>query len=107
VVVGLLVASFAVATPLLGFACQLATPPQLRGLASSLYTFAAQLLGYAIGPLLIALMTEYVFRNPLMVGYSIQIVCATASVLFGLLAVTVWKPYRALIAAAAVGDPIE
>jgi MFS family permease len=101
----LLVFSFAVATPLLGFACQLATPPQMRGLASSLYTFSAQLLGYAIGPLLIALTTDYVFKNPLMVGHSIQIVCAAASALFGLLAVTTWKPYRAFVAAVAVGDP--
>jgi MFS family permease len=106
VIVGLLVFSFAVATPLLGFACQLATPPQMRGLASSLYTFSAQLLGYAIGPLLIALTTDYVFRNPLMVGHSIQIVCTAASVLFGLLAVTTWKSYRALIAAAEVRDAI-
>ncbi len=82
---------------LLVYTLQSATPSRARGFASSMYTFSAQFLGYAVGPTLIALLTDKVFGDPKMVGYSIQIVTSVASVMMGLLCFTILRPYRLLM----------
>jgi MFS family permease len=99
ILVGLLTFFTTICTPLLGFACQQATPSQVRGFASSLYTFSAMVVGYAIGPLLVAGLTDRVFRDPQMVGHSIQVVCTVASCLTGLFLLRTWRPFRDIMAA--------
>jgi MFS family permease len=82
---------------LMAFTLQSATPSRIRGVAASFYTFSAQLIGYAIGPTLTALITDKVFGDPAMVGHSLQIVTSTASFVACLMFFTILRPYRHLI----------
>lgn len=82
---------------LMAFTLQNATPSRIRGVAASFYTFSAQLIGYAIGPTLTALLTDRFFGDPVMVGHSLQIVTATASLIAGVMFFTILSPYRRLI----------
>jgi MFS family permease len=70
------------------------TPNQMRGQAIAVYIFFAALIGMTCGPTVIALITDYVFRDPLAVRYSIAIF----TVIFALLASAIFvlglKPYR-------------
>lgn len=69
-------------------------PTQLRGQMSAVYMFVLNIVGMALGPTLVALMTDYVFMDELAVGKSLSVMCgsavAIAIVLFGL----GLKPYR-------------
>jgi MFS family permease len=56
-------------------ALQAVSPNQLRGQLTSIYYFIANILGVASGPTVIALLTDYVYRDELAVGRSL----ATAS----------------------------
>jgi MFS family permease len=57
------------------------TPSRMRGQASALYLFAVNLIGLGIGPTAVAFITDFVFRNDNMVGYSLLIVTITAHIL--------------------------
>ena len=46
-------------------------PNQMRGQASAVYLFIVNLLGLALGPYLLAIFTDYVFRDEMMVNYSL------------------------------------
>jgi MFS family permease len=80
---------------------QLATPARLRGLAGSCYTFSAQVFGYALGPTLVALLTDRFFHNPEMVGFSLQIVTCCAAFIAGTLLFTVLPYHRRMLAESA------
>jgi len=45
-------------------ALQLASPGELRGRMTALFLLTTQLIGMAIGPTLVAVFTQYVFRDP-------------------------------------------
>jgi MFS family permease len=79
-------------------ALQLVAPSRMRGAVGALYSFVAQLIGFGAGPTLIALLTDHVFHDPKMVGYSIAIVCTIASVLAACLLFTALPHYRRLLA---------
>jgi MFS family permease len=51
-------------------------PANMRGVAISLYALAVILLGGGLGPLAVALITQYGFKDPAMVGWSLLIVSA-------------------------------
>lgn len=72
---------------LLSAGTTMASPPRMRGIVASLYSFAAQIVGYMIGPVLVALLTDRYFADPLMVGYSLQIVMTAGAVV---LAICMW-----------------
>lgn len=55
-------------------ALQLITPPRLRGQAAALFMLVGNTLGLGLTPLLVALITDYVFADPQMVGRSLQVV---------------------------------
>ncbi len=61
---------------LIAAALQAVTPNQLRGQTAALFGFCANILGVASGPTVIALLTDYVYRDEQAVGLSL----ATASV---------------------------
>ena len=46
-------------------------PNRMRGRASAVYLFIVNLLGLALGPYLLAVLTDYVFRDEMMVNYSL------------------------------------
>ena len=65
---------FAAALALSPVALQIVIPNRMRGQVFALYLLIISLLGYAIGPLLVALITDYVFKDELLVGSSISLV---------------------------------
>lgn len=74
-------------------ALQIITPNQMRGQVRALYQFVFNIIGYALGPLFVALFTDYVFGAEASLRYSMS----TAAVIVGPLAVLItWyglKPY--------------
>jgi len=51
-------------------AIQLATPGTLRGRMTALFLLTSQLIGLSVGPTLVAVFTEFVFKDQAMVGTS-------------------------------------
>lgn len=74
------VASYLVTLPMSMFtsALQSVTPNQMRGFVAGLYVFAVSGLGFALGPTGVAVVSDYVFRDPLSVGRSLAVVCCLA-----------------------------
>lgn len=59
-------------------AIQELVPPRMRGQASAVYLFAANLIGLGLGPTAIALCTDYLFRSEDFVHYSLVTVGVAA-----------------------------
>ena len=82
-------------------ALQIVTPNQMRGQIRALFQLVFNLVGYAIGPLFVALFTDHVFHADSAIRYSL----ATAAAITGPIAVglTWWgmKPYARSVARAA------
>jgi MFS family permease len=77
------------------------TPNQMRGQMRALFQLVFNLVGYAIGPLFVALFTDYVFHAESAIRYSLT----TAAAITGPIAVLItwWgmKPYARSVARAA------
>ncbi len=71
--VGLGIAIFFLAFPqgLPAAALQVMTPNPLRAQMSALYFFIGSLIASGIGPMLPAMLTDYVFKEPVMLRYSV------------------------------------
>ena len=61
-------------------AVQLIFPNQVRGFGSGVVLFIVTLTGLTFGSLLPGLFNDYLFRNEMMVGYSVALTVAVASV---------------------------
>jgi hypothetical protein len=61
-------------------ALMIVTPNQMRAQASALYYFVINLLGLTAGPTGIALFTDYVFKDDLLIRYSVGSVAVLAGV---------------------------
>ncbi|WP_334162535.1 spinster family MFS transporter [Phenylobacterium sp.] len=72
-------------------ALQAVAPNQLRGQLVALYYFIANILGVASGPTVVALLTDYVYRDEMAVGLSL----ATASAVITPIVVTILALGRA------------
>lgn len=73
----------------------LITPPAMRGQVTALYLLISNLVGLSLGPLLVALGTDYLFANDLAVGRSLALLPAiTAPVALAAL-VMLRRPYAA------------
>ena len=90
-------ASFPLATS--AAAMQIASPPDMRALISALFLFCNSIFGLAVGGTMIALVTDYVFRNDAMVGASVSIVGGAAAIGAALLLRGGLKPFAALATA--------
>jgi len=64
------------------------TPNDIRGQTMALYLLTISLLGLSVGPTAVALLTDYVFRDPVMIDWSISSV-VLASSLFS--AIMLWR----------------
>ncbi len=60
-------------------ALQIVTPNPLRAQMTAIYFFIGNLIGNGLGPMIPALLTDYVFADPLKLRYSIAIVAAIAA----------------------------
>ena len=98
-------ASFPLATS--ATAMQIASPPRMRAQVSALFLLVNNLIGLAIGVTLIALITDNVFGNDDMVGYSVAVVCGTAAIAAALLLKSGLAPYQSLAAAQAKTETSE
>jgi hypothetical protein len=84
----------------LNAALQVITPNQMRGQITALFLFVFNVIGFALGPLMVALFTDYVFKAESQIGYSIVL---TALILGPLGTFIIWlgmKPYGRSVAAA-------
>jgi len=91
--------TFLLASPvgLTAAAVQLVTPNRMRAQVTAIYFLVVALIGSGIGPLTVALCTDYIFHDDLAVGKSISLVCA---VLMPIGVVSLWlglkKPNRGI-----------
>jgi MFS family permease len=85
--------------PCAGTAIQLIVPNRARAQVTAIYITIITLVGMAAGPMIIGLMTDYVFRNPADIRYSLAIVVAVAVPVMCTLLALAFKPYRELRAA--------
>ena len=91
--------SFLIAFPqgLPAAALQVISPNRLRAQMTALYFLVGNMIALGIGPILVALFTDVVFEDPMMLRYSMSIVCA---IVFPLGVGAVYmslKPYRASV----------
>lgn len=81
-------------------AIQECVPNQLRGQASAVYYLVISIVGLTLGPLSVALLTDYVFGDTGRTGMAIAIVAGVVAPLAGLLGVSARAPFLALVGAA-------
>ena len=75
-------------------ALQTVTPNQMRAQATAMFLFIFNLVGFSLGPLTIALFTDYVFGSEDMLRYSLSINYAILSPFACFVFWYVLKPYR-------------
>jgi len=71
------------------------TPNQMRAQASAIYLFLTNLIGLGLGPTAVALFTDYVFGDPMMIRYSLIAVVVVFNPIAAVLLRMSYKPYRA------------
>ena len=79
---------------------QQTAPARLRGQMAALLLMSQSLIGLVFGPLSVALLTDYVFKNPAAVGWSMCIVCCLTGPLGVILSVRGLPAYRRALAEA-------
>ena len=79
-----------------GAAIQLLVPNRARGQVTAIYITVTTLVGLTIGPALIGMMTDYVFREPAEIRYSLAIVVGVAAPLMFTLLLLARPHYRKL-----------
>jgi MFS family permease len=79
-----------------GTAIQLLVPNRARAQVTALYITLTTLVGLGVGPLVVGLMTDHVFKDPAAVRYSLAIVVSVPAPIMFLLLLAACRPYRAL-----------
>jgi hypothetical protein len=69
------------------------TPLRARGLCVALYAFVMTMIGFSLGPIAVAWLTQSVFHDPAAVGWSMAIV---GTLSLGLSALLAWLAAQAL-----------
>jgi MFS family permease len=57
------------------------TPNEMRAQVTALYNLTIGLSGLTLGPLMVGVLTDYVFKDPTMVGYSLGVTYAVCGIL--------------------------
>jgi MFS family permease len=86
----------------MGFACaasaiQRMFPGNMLGLAAGIYFFISNAVGIGIGPTAVAAITDYLFKDPEMIRYSLAAVGGTARALAFIFVLAGLKAYRDLL----------
>ena len=79
-------------------ALQIVTPNEMRGQVTALFLFVFNVIGTGLGPTMVALFTDYVFRSDQMLGHSIAIATFTLGTITALIMWAGVKPYGRAIA---------
>lgn len=72
-------------------------PNQMRGTAISISLLVVNMLGLGLGPTLIAVLNDHVFRDPNMIHLSILLVCVVMAAISLLFILIAYRPYVALV----------
>ncbi len=80
---------------------QEAVPNQLRGQASAIYYLTISVVGQSLGPLSVALLTDYVFGDPLKIGSAIAVVSLVIAPVTALLSISSRTHFGRMIASPA------
>jgi MFS family permease len=75
-------------------ALQMIFPNQLRGQVSALLLFTINLGGLILGPFLVGVFNDYLFKDPNFVGYSLALTIGLASAVSAALFRITYGPYR-------------
>lgn len=81
---------------------QILMPNELRGQTTAVFLFVITMMGSGLAPPLVGGLTEFVFKDPAALGYSMSIVTTTAFVLVLILFRFALKPVRAAMIAAEI-----
>jgi MFS family permease len=73
-------------------------PNQVRALASSIFLFILNIIGLGLGPLLVALFTDYLFHDEGAIRYSLALLFVVGGVLGTCFFLAAMKPYRTALA---------
>jgi MFS family permease len=92
-------ASFFVTMPLalVTVALQTVTPNEMRGLIAGLVVVMNNVVGLALGPTIVALFTDHLFKDPLAVGKSLALTFALVAPIAVVLLISGMRPYRETI----------
>ena len=74
---------------------QVIVPNRARAQVSAVYVTFTTLVGLILGPLVIGMMTDFVFRDPLQIRYSLSVVVAVASPVMIVMMLLAMPAYRA------------
>ncbi|MDB5704750.1 MAG: transporter [Sphingomonas bacterium] len=74
VCLALLTFSYSLPLSVAGTSLQIMTPPSLRGTSSAVYLIFNSILGYALGPTMVPIVTKYVLHDPARIGDAMKIV---------------------------------
>ncbi len=88
-------------------ALQEMTPNRMRALVSAMYMLTINLIGAALGPTAIALVTDYVFADPQALPEAISLVCAVASPLSVVMLWIGLRSYRTLSGRPDLATPVD
>ena len=72
-------------------------PNQVRALASSILLFILNLIGLSLGPALVAIFTDFLFKDENMIRYSMMLLYLIGGISGLILSLSVLKPYRQII----------
>ncbi|HWW57199.1 MAG TPA: MFS transporter [Sphingopyxis sp.] len=72
-------------------------PNQMRGTAISISLLVVNMLGLGLGPTLIAVLNDHVFRDPNMIHLSILSVCVVMAAISLIFILIAYRPYVALV----------
>lgn len=89
--------------PIMAMSMQIIAPSQLRGRTSAIYHFMGSILAAAVGPVSVAVFTDYLYKDEGQVGLSI---ITNTALLVPLATLFLWlavKPYRTSLADADAG----
>ncbi len=79
-------------------AVQELVPDRMRAQASALYLFVVSIIGLTLGPTVVALATDYLFRNDAALRYSLALVSGVGLVLAAIILSRGLAPYRKTLA---------
>lgn len=76
---------------------QEAVPNRLRGQASAIYYLSTSIVGSSLGPLLVGLLTDYVYGDPQRIGSALAILAIVIAPLTALLSLSSRAPFARLV----------
>jgi MFS family permease len=75
-------------------AMQVVTPNQMRGQIASIYLFTANMIGLAMGPTIVALFTDYLYKSDKAISFSVATTAAIIAPMVWLVLLASLKSFR-------------